>query len=118
MTVKKAKVKSTSFYKRGGYNTNNWWKPGQPVTEEDNNLLQKVKDFYTENGYSPSKADMNDESYVVELKARFRTWGNIMVAAGLPYINAPENQKIRQQKSAKTINRNIDTQSAKEIKEN
>ena len=91
------KKKSNSFWVRNSYNTNDWWKPGQPVTAEDLQLLQRVKDFYEENGYSPTKEDLNDCTYVVELKARFRTWGNILIAAGLPGRNDPEQVKKRKE---------------------
>ena len=80
------------FYKRKNYNINKYWIPGQPVTEEDLQLLSPVKNFYDIHGYTPTKDDIET---VVELKARFRTWNNVLLAAGLPDKNDPENQKKR-----------------------
>ena len=95
--IKTKKNKNTSFWVRNNYNTNNWWKPGQPITENDLKLLEKIKIFYEENGYSPTKDDVNDIEYIIQLKDRFRTWGNILLAAGLPERNDPENVRKRQQ---------------------
>ena len=94
---KTKKEKNTSFWVRNSYNTNDWWKPGQPVTDEDLRLLQRVRDFYEENEYSPTKEDLDDKEHVIELKARFRTWGNILIAAGLPGRNDPEQVKKRKE---------------------
>jgi len=91
------KKKSNSFWVRNSYNTNDWWKPGQPVTDEDLRLLQRVRDFYEENEYSPTKEDLDDKEYVIELKSRFRTWDNILLAAGLPRRNDPEQVKKRKE---------------------
>ena len=98
MQQTKQKKKSSSFYKQGGYNPNNWWKPGQPITEQDYKLLDRVRVFYSENGYTPTKADMADIGYVSNLKSRFRIWKNVIIAAGLPDINSAENQKKRIEK--------------------
>ena len=80
------------FYKRKNYNINKYWMPGQSVTSEDLQLLLPVKDFYHTHGYTPTKDDIKN---VGLLKARFRTWNNVLLAAGLPDKNDPENQRKR-----------------------
>ena len=79
------------------YNTKEFWQPGDPVTEEDQERLKCVKEFYRQNGYSPSKADMPEE--VTRLKQRFRIWKNVLLAADLPQNSDAENQKNRQSKT-------------------
>ena len=100
--MSKGKLNRDSFYYRttyGGfhYNTKDFWKPGDPVTEEDQALLKSVKEFYQQNGYSPSKADLPEDAS--RLKQRFRTWKNVLIAADLPHNNDAENQMIRQNKT-------------------
>lgn len=90
--------KKCGFYKRKNYNINNYWMPGQPVTDEDLQLLLTVKVFYDTYGYTPTKDDIDT---VVELKARFRTWNNVLLAAGLPDKNDPENQRKRMEAANK-----------------
>lgn len=84
-----------SFYERNNYNTNNFWKPGMPITEEDLKLLEEVKVVYHKQGYVPSKKEISN---VKQLKARFRTWGNVLCAVGLPSMNNPDEQRKRQKK--------------------
>ena len=88
----------TGFYTRKNYNINNYWMPGQIVTDKDLQLLLPVKDFYNTHGYTPTKDDIDT---VVELKARFRTWNNVLLAAGLPDKNDPENQRKRMEAANK-----------------
>lgn len=100
--MSKGKAKVNCFYNRmtyGGmhYNTKEFWKPGDPVSEEDQEHLKCVKEFYRQNGYSPTKGDIPQD--VSRLKQRFRTWSNVLLAANLPHNNDPENQKIRQSKT-------------------
>ncbi|MBR5305567.1 MAG: hypothetical protein IKU47_01470 [Oscillospiraceae bacterium] len=90
--------KKCGFDKRKHYNINKYWMPGQNVTEEDLQLLLPVKDFYDTHGYTPTKDDIDT---VVELKARFRTWNNVLLAAGLPDKNDPENQRKRMEAANK-----------------
>ena len=85
------------FRERNNYNTNDFWKPGQPITEVDWIKLEPIRAFYEKNGYSPIKDDMNDNRYIVELKARFRTWRNVLIAAGVPIHQNPENIKKRKE---------------------
>ena len=69
-----------------------YWHPGQQLTEKDRTMLEETVSFYQENGYTPSK---NEISNMAELKSRFRTWSNVLLAAGLPDRNAPDNQRKR-----------------------
>lgn len=80
------KKKVDSFYKRNNYDTNKFWKPGQPLDEKDEEMLQEVKAIYQMQGYVPTKEEVSNTS---DLKARFRTWKNVMIAAGLPELNDP-----------------------------
>ena len=79
------------------YKIEDFWKPGDPVTEEDQVLLRSVKEFYQQNGYSPSKSDLLKDAS--RLKQRFRIWKNVLLAADLPPNNDAENQKIWQNKN-------------------
>ena len=81
-------------HKGYNYNVNNFWRPGDPVTEEDEVMLRRVKDFYRKNGFSPNRSDMPQDGS--SLKHRFRTWKNVLIAAGLPDHNDAENQRKRQ----------------------
>ena len=80
------------------YNVSDFWKPGDPLTEEDERLLRRVKDFYRQNGFSPSRSDLPQD--VPRLKHRFRTWKNVLTAAGLPDMNSAENQRKRQRRNS------------------
>jgi len=65
------------------------------VQEKDAELLRVVQDFYGERGYVPSRGELEPEIAEV-LKARFRTWKNVLLAAGLPAMNDAETQMRRQ----------------------
>ena len=80
--------------------------PGQPVTEKDSEMLLSVKTFYRQHGYTPTKEDVGNAA---QLKSRFRTWNNVLLAAGLPDKNNPENQKKRME--AKRQNETADSSS-------
>ena len=81
------------YYNKGRYNSNDFWKPGQSLTDEDLELLKEVKEVYQRQGYVPSKKEVSNVS---DLKMRFRTWGNVLKAAGLPSLQDPEETKKRQ----------------------
>lgn len=83
-------------HRGANYSKKDFWQPGCPLTVEDLQLLQQVKDFYEENGYSPCKADMPNGA-VSDLKARFRTWKNVSIAAELPFWNQAELQQKRKE---------------------
>ncbi|MGN0293837.1 MAG: homing endonuclease associated repeat-containing protein [Lachnospiraceae bacterium] len=71
----------------------NFWKPGDPLTDDDLELLKRVRDARERLGYTPSKREVGN---VDDLKGRFRTWKNVMEAAELPYYNNPDETKRRQ----------------------
>lgn len=58
-----------------------FWQPGEPLGEQDIELLQTVKEFYLKHGYSPSKAEISNHE---ALKQRFRLWKDVLTATGLP----------------------------------
>lgn len=73
-----------------------FWKPGDPLTEEDKRLLEPVYKAYEELGYSPGKRDIPPEDYK-PLKGRFRIFRDVLQAAGLPGHTDPEYIKVRQE---------------------
>ena len=88
------KKKNLKFYQRSSFDISKYWQPGMPLTEEDLDLLKEVKEVYHKQGYIPSKKEVSD---VGRLKARFRTWDNVLLAAGLPSKNNPDEQRKRQE---------------------
>lgn len=68
------------------------WKPGQPLTEADLELLAPLIRRAEELGYTPTKAEMQN---VNRIKSRFRTWGNAVTAAGLQPVNTSEQHQLR-----------------------
>lgn len=90
--VRKKKKKQFCFSQRRHYDFDKFWKPGMPVTKDDMKLLEEVKAVYQRQGYVPT---MKEVSNVQELKARFRTWNNVLFAAGLPSRNDPEQKRKR-----------------------
>ncbi|MBQ5782971.1 MAG: hypothetical protein IIV99_06270 [Oscillospiraceae bacterium] len=87
-----SKKKQNSFYQHTGYNINKYWQPGQPLTQRDLTMLAETKQFFEQNGYTPAKEEISNSQ---QLKERFRTWKNVLIAAGLPDRNEPENQRKR-----------------------
>ena len=94
----KRKKKNKCFSMRKHYDFDKFWKPGMPVTEADKTMLEEVIELYHRQGYVPT---MKEVSNVQKLKSRFRTWNNILLAAGLPSRNDPEQKRKR----LDTINR-------------
>ena len=88
----KKKSKTNNRFKHRNYNSPRYWQPGQQLTYSDIKLLAEVKNFYQENGYTPAKEDISN---TLQLKSRFRTWKNVLAAAGLPDRNDPDNQRKR-----------------------
>ncbi|MBE5892744.1 MAG: hypothetical protein E7286_05115 [Lachnospiraceae bacterium] len=93
------KDKSKIFYYRQthkgkNYSTQDFWRPGDALKEEDEVLLREVKAFYQKNGFSPRKEDIKPQ-IVSKLKSRFRIWKNVILAAGLPELNSAEMQQKR-----------------------
>ena len=79
---------------RNQYDKNKYWNPGMPLTEKDFKLLEEVKMVYEKQGLVPSKNEL-PKDISCRLKARFRTWGNVLCAAGLPALNDPEEKRKR-----------------------
>lgn len=99
------KSKKQAFYYRQtskgrSYNIRNYWCPGDTFKEGDEVLLIEVIEFYQKNGYPPNRGDIPQES-VCRLKGRFRTWKNVILAAGLPGLNSAEAQRKRREAAEK-----------------
>ena len=72
------------------------WEPGDEVTQDDYILLQPLYERANELGFTPAQKHMSDDlNYVVTLKRRFRTWRNVVAAAGLPWLSNCEQQERR-----------------------
>ena len=75
-----------------------FWQPGEPLTGEDIELHQTVKQYYIEHGYSPSKADISNHE---ALKQRFRLWKDVLEACGLPSLNDKRQVMLRTEAAKK-----------------
>lgn len=64
----------------------NAWKPGDPLTEADLEMLQPVIAASVQLGFSPRTSDIPNAR---QLKKRFRIWKNVLIAAGLPTHAGP-----------------------------
>lgn len=71
---------------------NEVWRPGDPLTREDLRLLEPVKETAKRLGRTPTKQECSN---VRELKQRFRTWKNVILAAGLPDLHSQGQVNIR-----------------------
>lgn len=80
------------------------WKKGDPLTEADQELLLPVLEAYRRPGRSPLK---NEISNVSGLKGRFRTWANVLCAAGLPGMNDPEQIRKREREKRESGRDNL-----------
>ncbi len=65
----------------------------RPITEQDQVLLDILRNKYAQLGRSPTISEIPQASMI---KARFGFWKNALEAAGLPPMNAPEQQRLRQ----------------------
>ncbi len=90
---KKSKTSACKFREKNDSRCN-LWKPGEPLTENDLAMLKEVQDTCKKLGYTPRKKEVGN---VIPLKRRFRTWKDVIAAAGLPHYNDPEEVKRRQQ---------------------
>lgn len=68
-----------------------------PITPQDQQLLSILVEKYEELGRSPTMAEVPEAT---EIKTRFGLWRNALKAAGLPLLNDPEQQKLRQRNSS------------------
>jgi hypothetical protein len=71
---------------------NNYWKPGDALTKADMDILAPLINRARMLGYTPTKAEVPGS---VKIKRRFRTWGNAVKAAGLPWVNYPSQARLR-----------------------
>ena len=92
--TKRLKKKRNSVRQRTERNRIQFWKMGEPLTKKDQKLLDEVRTVYEKQGYIPSKKEVANVS---ELKGRFRTWKDVLLAAGLPDIHDAEQVQKRQQ---------------------
>lgn len=72
---------------------NRFWQTGEILTKKDLELLEEVKLIYKRQGYVPSKKEISN---VAALKGRFRTWKDVLRAAGLPNMHDAEQVQKRQ----------------------
>lgn len=94
---KKEKKKPYKGCKNYRWKSGEFWKPGDKLTETDQKMLLVVQNFYKRCGYTPTR---NEIANVGALKQRFRIWDDVLLAAGLPLRNDPENVKKRQEAMA------------------
>lgn len=92
--IERIKKKNGSVRKRNDQNRKNFWKQGEALSKRDLELLQEVIDVYERQGYIPSKKEVSN---VCDLKGRFRTWKDVLLAAGLPSIHDAKQVQKRQQ---------------------
>ena len=71
------------------------WKPGEPLTKEDQKLLEEVRRRYEELGRVPTKSEVATTD---QIRQRFRTWGDTLLAAGL---REPKERKRKKDHSDK-----------------
>lgn len=72
-----------------------FWKPGEPLTDKDRELLSVLVRRYRELGYTPSLKEVSNAAAV---KRRFRLWSDAIEAAGLPRYNDLQQIRIREEK--------------------
>ena len=71
-----------------------FWQPGTPLSEADQQLLEPVRLRPQELGYSPRREEITG-SMKARIRERFRIWSDVLLAAGLPSLNDPEQQRLR-----------------------
>ena len=74
---------------------NSCWKPGDELTQQDKELLQCVITLAEELGRTPIKSECKEAA---KLKARFRTWHNVILASGLPPLTDKNQIQLRNEK--------------------
>ncbi len=76
----------------------NFWHPGDPLTEQDEQMLEQVREIYRRQGYVPTKKEVSCSG---GLKKRFKIWNDVTDAAGLPRMHDPEQTRLRMEAAAK-----------------
>ena len=69
------------------------WKPGDPLTDSDLELLQPLILSAQKTGLTPTTKEIPSAS---KIKSRFRLWKYAVAAAGLPSLNSAEQTQLRQ----------------------
>lgn len=73
----------------------NLWKPGEPLTRHDQDLLSVLVRKYEQLGYVPAQREAPNAAAI---KKRFRIWKDAVAAAGLPRQNSAQQAHIRMKK--------------------
>jgi hypothetical protein len=81
--MSKPKMAARNQLKRQG----NFWQEGMPLTENDEILLDYLRNRASELGYTPLLSDVPEAG---KIKGRFRCWKDAVRAAGLPSEREPE----------------------------
>ncbi|MDR1354752.1 MAG: hypothetical protein LBJ43_00490 [Propionibacteriaceae bacterium] len=69
-----------------------YWCLGEPLSSSDKKLLAPLKAFYETHGFTPVQTEIPSSGII---KQRFRTWGMAVRAAELPWVNYPQQQRLR-----------------------
>lgn len=84
------------YYRGHSYNREpNLWKPGEPLTQKDLDMLSVLVQKYNQLGYVPSQKEVPNARAI---KKRFRIWADAVAAAGLPTNCTPGQSRIRTKK--------------------
>lgn len=75
----------------------NQWKPGDPLTAEDRELLAPLVEKARETGLTPTVKEIPSAP---RIKRRFRLWKYAVLAAELPSLTAPDQVRMRQRLQA------------------
>lgn len=93
---KKKKTGGYCYYRGRSYNREpNLWRPGEPLTAKDHDLLSVLIRRYNQLGYVPSQREAPNARAI---KKRFRIWNDAVAAAGLPTCHTSIQGRIRAKK--------------------
>jgi hypothetical protein len=70
------------------------WQSGDPLTEDDRALLAPLLSKAHELGRTPVRREVEGAGAI---KRRFRTWGNAVRAAELPWVNYPGQRRLAEE---------------------
>ncbi len=86
------------IHAKGKRYMNGQWRPGQPLTKEDQAILAPLIAKAQELGRSPKVGEVSEAA---RIKARFRIWKYALMAAELPVMNDPEQVRAREKEKMK-----------------
>lgn len=89
---KKKKGRNRNRYTGWRARYGDFWKPGMPLTHQDEEMLRVVRWAYERQGYSPTKREVPNSP---GLKKRFRLWKDVLLACGYPPVGDPEEMRKR-----------------------